>query len=131
MEKTIIKSFVLLLSIPLINAVINTFAFSSRLMYESINTMEQFESHKFSIIFVIIVLGISVPLFEGLYDHGKIGNLTTNLLYTVSFIVIAIVTYDQFTIHTEEHNMIFLSMVSIFFTREVLNRKVVADIQYA
>ncbi|MFK8046266.1 MAG: hypothetical protein AB8B72_12295 [Crocinitomicaceae bacterium] len=131
MEKTIIKSLVLLLSIPLINLVANTFKFSSQLMYESISTLEQFEAYQFSTIFIVVTLVISVPLIEGLYDVGRINNLMASLLYLLSFSIIAIVTSDQFTFHLDEHIIIFLSVVSIIFTREVMNRKVIGDIQFA
>jgi CDP-diglyceride synthetase len=123
MSKTIIKSVILFLSIPLINSIAFGIGTIFHEMHQSIITQEQFQSYQVSMIIMIVVLIISIPLLELLYSYSKITNQTAILLYLGVLSTIAVLTFDQFSFRPYEHGLTFLSVASLLLTRELLNKK--------
>ncbi len=107
---------------PLINALAFGFSAIFKNVHEASITMEQFEAYEFSMITMIGLLAVTIPLFEGLLDVGKITNKTVNVLYILLFIVITVLTVNQFSFRPYEHSLTLLSVVSLLATREFLNR---------
>ena len=123
MKTTIAKSVILFLSIPLINSIVFGFGTFFHDMYQSTITQGQFQEYQNSMILMISILIVSIPILEMLYHYAKTSNRTTILIYSLIMSIIAVLTFDQFAFRPFEHSLTFLSIVSLLFTRELLNKK--------
>ncbi len=123
MTKTIVKSVILFVSIPLLNSI----AFGIAALFHepqlSTLTADQIQEYQFAMILMTSVLLISIPVLELLYYHAKLDNRRVVTIYALIMISLAILTVDQFTFRPYEHSLTFISIVSLLFTREILNRK--------
>lgn len=125
MKKSITKSILIFLSIPLINSLafgIGTLFFE---MHRSTISHEQFQSYKISMLLMISILILAIPFIEGLFDTNKIKNRTADLLYFGVFITIAVLTKDQFFFRPYEHGLTFLSIFSLVLTRTFINNRLI------
>jgi len=122
MKRIIIKSILLFFSIPLINSI--TFGIGTwfHTIYQSKITTEQFASYQTSMIIMITLTAIVIPVLETLFHKSLISNKTTRLSYIGLLIIIAVITFDQFSFRPYEHSLTFLSIGSVLFTRELFSK---------
>ena len=124
MIKTIFKSILLFISIPLINSIafgIWSFIYNPKYSFRSQKTHESYEN---AMLFLIISVGISILIIELLYDKYKLNDSTANILYLGAFMIMAIFTHEQFIFRPLEHGLTFLSILSILLTRNFQNSKI-------
>ena len=126
MKTSLLKAILLFISIPLINSISFAVGTLFHQIYQSAITEEQFAEYQRATVLMLVLLAVSIPVFEVLHDLKRISNRTTIRLYLVLFTIIAVLTSDQFSFRPYEHGLTFLSITSILITREFINRKFVS-----
>ena len=123
MKRTLLKFFILFLSIPLINSIAFGIGTLFHEMHQATITQAQFAAYENAMIFMIILVGLSILIVEYLSDWGKLTHQQANLIYLGSFLVIGIVTWDQFIFRPYEHSLTYLSVWTVIPFRSYLNAK--------
>jgi len=122
MKKTILKSLILLLSIPLINSILFGLAKLVHEMHYATISVEQYTAYQTSMAFVITAIALSILIIEALYNFHKINNKIASILYFLVFLFIASNTIDQFVLRPYEHSLTFFSITTVVFNRKMLSR---------
>lgn len=122
MQKTVLRSFILLLSAPLLNSILFGIASLFHEMYYSKISDQQHQDYQTSIPIMLVVLALSILVIEMLFHYRRLTNKSAIWLYVASFVLIGTLTWNQFSIRPYEHGLSFVSIILILPIRLSLEK---------
>ncbi len=122
MKTSLLKSLSLLVSIPLINSILFGIGTIFHEMFYSTISLEQMERYENVMIVMTVISAVSILLIERLYDTLTFDNKMAIVTYCAVFVLIAVLSYDQFIFRPYEHSLTYFSILTILVSRELINR---------
>jgi hypothetical protein len=123
MKNLALKVIILFLSIPIINSIAFGIGTLFHKPYQSTITQSQFDAYSNSLILTVAITFVSILAIEWTSVKRSLSARSICLLYIGSFLLIAIVSWDQFLFRPYEHALTFLSICTVVITRLLLSKR--------